>query len=553
MTGAPGEGTGRRSKERGAYYTDRPVADFLVRWAIRSTGDRVLDPSFGAGVFLHAAWGRLSELGGDPHAQVQGVELDRETYRAACADLEALGRRPGAGLVCGDFFDLEPLPRYHCVVGNPPFIRYQRFRGEVRQKALRCAADLGVRLPALSSSWAPFLVKSAAHLVRGGRLAMVAPVELGHAAYARPVLHYLHRSFARVTFLTFREPLFPSLSEDTLLVLAENRGDPPGDFRWIDLPGPHALLQPRRADGLPGDPEPLETDAMLRGERRLLHHLLDADTRRLYSSLQGHPHTRRLGDLVDVGIGYVTGANEFFHLSPEKAQRLGIDPRYLVRAVRRGKSLKGIVYTMEDWSEGLEREESGLLLRIPPGTVPTGSLARYLEEGRRTRIHLRYKCRVRQDWFAVPHVYEPRAFLTYMSGEAPRLVANQARVVATNSLHVLRALPGVNVNPEELAARWGTSLTFLSAELEGHALGGGMLKLEPGEARRVLLAVPPISPHRINALVHLVDALVRRGDVQGAVLHADLEFLELGLGLSREDCVRLREGARRLRERRTRG
>jgi len=33
-----------------------------------------------------------------------------------------------------------------------------------------------------------------------------------------------------------------------------------------------------------------------------------------------------------------------------------------------------------------------------------------------------------------------------------------------------------------LAALWQTLLTRLSAEIEGHALGGGMLKIEPSEA-----------------------------------------------------------------------
>ena len=42
-------------KNLGAYYTNRPVADFLVSWAVRSSKDRVLDPSFGDGVFIISA------------------------------------------------------------------------------------------------------------------------------------------------------------------------------------------------------------------------------------------------------------------------------------------------------------------------------------------------------------------------------------------------------------------------------------------------------------------------------------------------------------------
>jgi len=53
---------------------------------------------------------------------------------------------------------------------------------------------------------------------------MVIPFEVCHAGYAVPVLDYLARTFREVTFLTFRKKLFPDLSEDTLLLLAEDKG-----------------------------------------------------------------------------------------------------------------------------------------------------------------------------------------------------------------------------------------------------------------------------------------------------------------------------------------
>jgi adenine-specific DNA-methyltransferase len=40
------------AKALGAFYTDSQIADFLVWWAIRSSRDTVMDPSFGGGGFL---------------------------------------------------------------------------------------------------------------------------------------------------------------------------------------------------------------------------------------------------------------------------------------------------------------------------------------------------------------------------------------------------------------------------------------------------------------------------------------------------------------------
>jgi adenine-specific DNA-methyltransferase len=72
--------------------------------------------------------------------------------------------------------------------------------------------------------------------------AMVTPVELGHAAYARPLLDFLGKTFGRVTLLTFKRRLFPDLSQDTLLLLAEGKGEPFEGLLWRDLTSAEDLL-----------------------------------------------------------------------------------------------------------------------------------------------------------------------------------------------------------------------------------------------------------------------------------------------------------------------
>ena len=49
--------TPAEKKERGAYFTPQPVAQFLSDWAIRTPNDAILEPSCGEAVFLEAAVG----------------------------------------------------------------------------------------------------------------------------------------------------------------------------------------------------------------------------------------------------------------------------------------------------------------------------------------------------------------------------------------------------------------------------------------------------------------------------------------------------------------
>lgn len=92
---------------------------------------------------------------------------------------------------------------------------------------------------------------------------------------------------------------------------------------------------------------------------------------------------------------------------------------------------------------------------------------------------------MRSPWYTVPDVRVPDAFLGYMSGRSPGLVANYANCACANSVHTVHLTKGISTT--DLLQRWSHILVTLSCELEGHPLGGGMLKLEPREAARVIL------------------------------------------------------------------
>ncbi len=544
---------GESAKALGAFYTSIQVADFLVWWAVRSAHDTVMDPSFGGGVFIRSACNRLIALGGNPANQVFGVELDPRVYDLITDKIRDEFEVSKQNFWQRDFFDLEPLPVYqvNAVVGNPPFIRYQRFGTDIRKRALTQAADHGVRLTQLSSSWAPFVIHSVSMIKRGGRLALVLPMEIGHAAYALPVFRHLLSSFGKVTFLTFQKKLFPGLSEDTLLLLAEDRGARPSGLLHRDLAhaGVLAEIQHRNHTAIAGTRR-LEAELLAQGDQRLIESLIPKKARQLYQELKRLNSTKRLGEFVDVGIGYVTGANEFFHLSPRDARLLDIPKRFLRAAVRRGRALAGLRFTAEDWQAATRLGDAGYLLAISSEATLPASVRKYLDQGKIKRVPEAYKCRVRSPWYSVRHVYEPDAFLTYMSGTTPLFVTNDARVVAPNSLHVVRRHPQTTLTTDSIAALWQTSLTRLSVEVEGHALGGGMLKLEPTEAENCVLATPNVRNGKLKELASELDTLVRMGKEVEAQSRANRVILQESLGLSRSDCDLLQAGAGLLRNRR---
>jgi len=453
-------------KQSGAYYTPGLVADSLLYWAIRSEQDRMLDPACGDGQFIAG------------HRNSVGIEQD------SGAAQRAIQRAPGALVHEGDFFSWaqNTLERFECAAGNPPFIRYQSFGGAVRERALRLCAGVGANFSGLTSSWAPFLVAAATLLKPGARMAFVVPAEIGHAPYASPLIEYLVEHFSLVHIVAVRAKLFPDLSEDCWLLYADGHGGRTDEIRFTALAKFRRMTEPPSSFAR----IPVE-DWRSTWRRRLRPFLLAAEARGLYREILQYPGTRRLGDIASVGIGYVSGANDFFHLRPSEARRLDIPTRLLHPSVRKGSALPSKRLTASTVRRWRRDDEQVLLLKIGKKAkrLPA-AVRRYLDSKAGQEARQAYKCRVRDPWYSVPDVQVPDFFLSYMSGLEPSLVRNDAGCTCTNSVHSVRLRPGVDTSTIHA---WDSAFSRLSCELEGHPLGGGMLKLEPREAGQV--ALPP--------------------------------------------------------------
>ena len=105
----------------------------------------------------------------------------------------------------------------------------------------------------------------------------------------------------------------------------------------------------------------------------------------------------------------------------------------------------------------------------------------------------------------MPNVTVPDVFLSYMSGRAPSLVENLAECTCTNAVHAVRLTYPLSAGA--LRRRWNTPLTAMSCEIEGHPLGGGVLKLEPREALRVAVSREDLKPESERLLREGVDLM----------------------------------------------
>ncbi|MBT0771192.1 N-6 DNA methylase [Kineosporia sp. J2-2] len=523
-------------KARGAFFTPAPIAGYVTRWALRGPAGRVLEPASGEAAFLLAA----AEFGG-PEWLLDGVELHPASADAARSALAATGIQ--AGVTTADFFTLNPTGDYDAVIGNPPYVRYHDFTGADRMRAQAAARRAGVALSGLASSWAAFTVHAAGFLRPGGRLGLVLPAELLSVNYAAPVRRFLLENFAQVRLVAFTERVFPEVVAEIVLLLADGYRSGSGHLETLQVHNAAEL------ETLPTEPI-FESFTVTAPDRKWTPALIPAEPLRAFDQLLRGPAFGVLDDWGKVTLGIVTGNNGYFALTPERAAGLGLGPADLLPLSPPGSShLRDLEFTAEALADLGSDGAATLLFR--PDLKRSPAAVAYVRSGEAQGVHEAYKCRIRTPWWQVRLPEPPDLLLTYMNADAPRLVANTARAHHLNSVH------GIYLHDPSLARLLPlaalSSVTLLGAETVGRSYGGGLLKLEPSEAKQLPLPSPDLlrdAAPALEAIRPQVASALARFRLPEATQLVDDALLSRTLGLDPQVVRQLRSAHAHLQTRR---
>jgi adenine-specific DNA methylase len=540
-------------RANGAFYTPPSLARVLADWAIEHRPRRILEPSFGDGVFLRAATDLLSRSGiSDPGERLFGVEID-PTAQERIKDSGLQIR--GSQLWTGDLLslDVEDLGGpFEAIIGNPPYIRHHRLDERLAERGRKSGRRLGIELNGRSDAWAYFCAHLTSFLSENGRLALVLPGSILHADYAEPLLSALRSGHGETQLIRIRRRVFTEVQERTVILLvdrtaADREGLVPRQLADVEQLR-RSLKAQRHARAARSDPPArpaLDGSAKpprdgLRSSR--LPWRLTREEARLYEQVRAHKLVHPLGELAKVRIGVVTGANRFFVRSEQDIEALGKSIKSLP-IVSRGAWLQQPRWRATD-QRAVSDQPSRLLL-LDAAKEYRGAIAAELREGEELGLHDRHHCSKREPWYAIADTKVPQLFLPYMGSVPPKLIVNDARATCTNSVHRVWKRKEAKTTIRAIAAGSWSTLFALSAEVEGRSYGGGVLKLEPGGAAKTALPLGPSAE-----LLDEIAAAFEEGGSETARHLADQRLLIDGIGLSRKDVELLWSAACRLREQR---
>jgi len=537
-------------KLRGGYYTSPELAAILCEWAIRSAADAILEPSCGDGVFVIQAAKRAGTLRRKEAARrlgkITGIEVNRAESQKAIARMPSVSASSLVEIVNADFFTWRAKNAHRtfdCVVGNPPFIRYQNFPEPSRSKAMQLLADQGLSPNRLTNSWVPFLVGAMSLLRERGCLAMVIPAEILQVSYAAQVRGFLADHFAKLDVIACNEMFFTNAEQEVVLLLADGftRCPHAATECVIDLQQ-HSDLSSIVSKKSPLLRSPGEHKHLQHENEKWLKYFLSGAEIELMRELRNAPTITSLSTHAEVDIGIVTGNNEFFVLTREQVEQFDVF-EYASPLIARSAHLKGAKITKEDWRKLSHAGQRVFLFEVSKEINGELSQAakRYVRRGREAGVHEGFKCSIRKPWYSVPSVWSPDAFLFRQIYDFPRLIRNDLRAPSTDTIHRVRCKHDSSLVVENCY----TYLTAASAEIEGRSYGGGVLELEPTEAERLLV---PETLQRALPLSEM-DRLVRSGRL-GDALDLNNKLVLQKSGISKRDCGRLKIIWDKMRQRR---
>ena len=310
--------------------TPPAVAANLVRWAVRSAADVVLDPDPAAGAFLPECVRRLRALGASDDRiahQLHGTDSGPETAGALRQALRDGGLRANlAELRTGSPVGASP-PAVDVLVGNLAVPRH------ADAEVLRSAVE---RLPEaagcsrLTDPQCLLLIHAAGFLKPGGRLAVILSDAWLDRRDGTAFKDYLLRAFVLRGVLAFRNPVYGQSPPRLLTLLAEKQAAPQATTRVAVAFACHAADVPPELDPLlEGE---LAGGAMvspdaLRPRARWSAFLYVPDA---YHVLRDHPGLTRLDSLAHVRLGLQTFARPFFVVSLAALQRWQLERRWLM-------------------------------------------------------------------------------------------------------------------------------------------------------------------------------------------------------------------------------
>jgi hypothetical protein len=449
----------------GAFYTPSTITEPMVDWVLARDPKRVVDAGCGSGRFAAAVARR------EPALPIVAIDVDPLATILTRATLATLGTR-GARVVNEDYtrLALSPTSGRTGFIGNPPYVRHHALPLASKTWASATARRLGHSFSRLAGLHAHFFLATAAIARPGDVGCFVTSSEWLDIGYGSVIRDLLANGLGATAIHAIDPSVMAFDAQATAVIACFQVGASPERVRIRRVHSTAELMS-------------LDVGVALPRNR-----FLEAGrwTNLLTESSTEDGPARRLGDLVGVHRGLVTGANSFFVMTRERATALGLaswcrptitDAREIIDSggvVHDSPSRKVLLAVPRDVDR---RSFPDLDAYLRLGEMPSGNAR---------AVASRYIPSHRRPWWYLGRFEAPPIVATYMARQPPAFARNPDGLALLNIGHGL--YPRRPLTEERLS-----QLVIHLNESRGGFRGrgrtyqGGLEKFEPREMEALMV------------------------------------------------------------------
>lgn len=392
-------------------------------------------------------------------------------------------------LICADFvqFSLESERKYNLIIGNPPYITKKVLSETERNKSLELVKYWSLSDSIFQNLWVSFVLGAVKLLDHNGAIFFVLPFEFLQVHYAEKLRVFLDEKFNVIEITTFKESVFPDIEQDVCLVYLTNKEGIEPIVKYTTVKNVE-------------DFKPLEYSEIKRNKplKKWSNSILNDDEIELLKDLS--VKYTKISDLGDISPGIVTGANSFFILNNSAMQKLKSEP-YTIPILQKGSIIGSLLlFSEDDFNQLVTADKNTWMLNL--NGIETSELSLelqdYLSNGRKLKLHERYKCGKRKLWYEVPVIQSGELMFFKRYNRLPRLVVNKAGIYTTDISYNVR-LHG-EFDAQSVAFCFYNSLTITLCEYNGRFYGGGVGELVPSEFKSLCLPYKRVDKQKVQKL-----------------------------------------------------
>ncbi|MBT8493739.1 MAG: methyltransferase [Deltaproteobacteria bacterium] len=439
----------------GAFYTQPVMVDAMVEWTAERKPARVVDAGCGSGRFAAAIHRAL------PRSEIVAVDTDPIATLCTRALLAVLGHKK-ARVLQEDYtrLELSAMRGKTAFIGNPPYVRHHDLPPSLKDWAKAEGKAHGLKVSALAGLHAYFYLATARISQPGDIGCLVTSAEWLDVGYGSLIRELLAGPLGATSLQVMSAE---AIAFDDAMTTAS--------IACFEVGGSHKSMHMRKATSS------AELAPLVRG-RRVSRERLE-ESKRWSELLRGKRKTRAddtaLRDVARVHRGVVTGSNQFFVMTRERARELGIAGhcRPVLTSAKQILGAGGVIRKGPETKVILDLSSD-----LDPGEHP--DLARYLELGEEMGVDSGYVASHRSPWWRIGISAPPPIVASYMARQPPVFALNPDGLVLLNIAHGI--YPTRKMSKRALAKLVGAlNDNRDSYRGAGRTYHGGLEKFEPKE------------------------------------------------------------------------